>query len=148
MILSYNIILSNEKPNIWGAIVLELPGCIACGETENEVRELIVEAIDIHTDCEIDIKNKNFVNSGEISPALEKVIEYCHHLYKDSQFESQFESQFINSIQEQNLLYDITSLSYKLDIKPLLEMCCKIIANKIKGKTAEQIRNEFNLEEQ
>ena len=144
MSLIYNIILSNEKPNSWGAIVLELPGCIACGETENEVRELIVEAIDIHTDSKIDIKNKNFVNSGEISPALEKVIEYCHQKSTDSQFESQF----INSIQEQNLLYDITMFAHQLDIKPLLDICCKIIANKIKGKTAEQIRYEFNLEEQ
>jgi len=134
MSLTYNIVLSNEKPNSWGAIVLELPGCVACGETENEVRELIVEAIDIHTDSKIDIKNKNFVNSGEISPALEKVIEYCHHRSKDLEFVSQY----IDSIQEYNLLCDFTSLSYKLDIKPLLDICCKVIANK-KGKTVEEI---------
>ena len=32
----------------WGAHVPDLPGCIAVGETEDEVRELIREAIDQH----------------------------------------------------------------------------------------------------
>uniref|UniRef100_A0A0R3VWP3 Skp1 domain-containing protein n=1 Tax=Taenia asiatica TaxID=60517 RepID=A0A0R3VWP3_TAEAS len=33
-----------------------------------------------------------------------------------------------------------------LDIKGLLEACCKSVANMIKGKTVEEIRETFNVE--
>lgn len=142
MSLKYNIVLSNEIPNVWGAIVLELPGCIACGETEDKVRSLILEAIDIHVGEKIDTTNKIFINSGVISPALDKVIEYCYSSTKDLDFELRY----VDTIQDQHLLFELTMISHKLDIKPLLDICCKVIANKIKGKTAEQIRNEFGIE--
>jgi predicted RNase H-like HicB family nuclease len=32
----------------WGAYVPDLPGCVAVGESENEVRQLIQEAIEFH----------------------------------------------------------------------------------------------------
>ena len=32
-----------------------------------------------------------------------------------------------------------------LDIKKLLDLCCKNVANMIKGKTAEEIRKTFNI---
>ena len=32
----------------WGAYVPDLPGCVAVGETEAEVRQLIQEAIEFH----------------------------------------------------------------------------------------------------
>ncbi len=32
----------------WGAYVPDLPGCVAVGETEAEVKELIQEAIEFH----------------------------------------------------------------------------------------------------
>ena len=33
-----------------------------------------------------------------------------------------------------------------LDIKPLLDVGCKTVANMIKGKSPEQIRQTFNIE--
>lgn len=136
MSLKYNIVLNNERPNVWGAIVLELPGCVACGESEDEVSSLIIEAIDIHIGEKINIIDKNFINSGIISPALDKVIEYCHNTTKDLDFELRY----VDTIQDRHLLFELTMISHKLDIKPLLDICCKVIANKIKGKTVEQIR--------
>ena len=32
----------------WGAYVPDLPGCVAVGETEHEVKQLIQEAIEFH----------------------------------------------------------------------------------------------------
>lgn len=32
-----------------------------------------------------------------------------------------------------------------LDIKGLLDVCCKTVANMIKGKTPEEIRKTFNI---
>ncbi len=32
----------------WGAYVPDLPGCVAVGETEEEVKQLIHEAIELH----------------------------------------------------------------------------------------------------
>lgn len=141
MSLKYNIVLSNERPNIWGAIVLELPGCVACGETEDKVRSLILEAIDIHVGEKIDTTYKKFINSGEITPTLDKLVEYCHSSTKDLDFELRY----VDTIQDQHLLFELTMMSYKLNIQPLLDMCCRIIADKIKGKTSEQIRNEFGI---
>jgi S-phase kinase-associated protein 1 len=33
-----------------------------------------------------------------------------------------------------------------MDIKGLLEVACKVVANMLKGKTCEQIRQEFHIE--
>lgn len=44
-----SIVIAIEKgPTSYGAYVPDLPGCIAVGDTEEEVRELIAEAIDFH----------------------------------------------------------------------------------------------------
>lgn len=36
--------------NGYGAYVLDLPGCVAVGETEEEVRRLIREALELHVE--------------------------------------------------------------------------------------------------
>jgi predicted RNase H-like HicB family nuclease len=45
--LTYTVIIENAGPN-FGAYVLDLPGCVAVGETEEEVLRLIREAIEFH----------------------------------------------------------------------------------------------------
>ena len=42
------IVIFEEDENGCSAYVPDLPGCIAAGETVEEVRELIAEAIDFH----------------------------------------------------------------------------------------------------
>jgi hypothetical protein len=41
-------------------------------------------------------------------------------------------------------LYDIQAANY-LDIKGLLDVTCKTVANMIKGKSPEEIRKTFNI---
>ncbi len=45
----YTVILERGESS-WGAWVPDLPGCVAVGETREEVERLIREAIDEHLD--------------------------------------------------------------------------------------------------
>jgi len=45
--MRYMVVIERGK-NSWGAHVPDLPGCIAVGESRDEVVELIREAIDLH----------------------------------------------------------------------------------------------------
>jgi predicted RNase H-like HicB family nuclease len=47
--MRYAVIIE-KGPASYGAYVPDLPGCVAAGETEEEVRNLIHEAIDFHID--------------------------------------------------------------------------------------------------
>ena len=42
------LVIYEKGPASWGAYVPDLPGCVAAGETQEEVRELIEGAIDLH----------------------------------------------------------------------------------------------------
>jgi predicted RNase H-like HicB family nuclease len=45
--MQYTVIVEQGETS-WGAYVPDLPGCVAAGETREEVLELIREAIDFH----------------------------------------------------------------------------------------------------
>ena len=45
--MRYTIIIE-EGQNSFGAYVPDLPGCVAVGETRDEVRDLLKEAIEFH----------------------------------------------------------------------------------------------------
>ena len=47
MSMRYMVVIE-KGPTSYGAFVPDLPGCIAAGETEAEVLELIQEAIQLH----------------------------------------------------------------------------------------------------
>ena len=42
------MVVIEEGETSWGAYVPDLPGCVAVGETEAEVKQLIQEAIEFH----------------------------------------------------------------------------------------------------
>ncbi|CAN5787316.1 type II toxin-antitoxin system HicB family antitoxin [soil metagenome] len=45
--MKYMVVIEKGESS-YGAYVPDLPGCIAAGETESEVRELIQEAVSLH----------------------------------------------------------------------------------------------------
>jgi len=47
--LRYMVVIERGETS-WGAHVPDLPGCVAVGETRDEVRRLIREAIELHLD--------------------------------------------------------------------------------------------------
>ena len=42
------LVIIEKGPNSWGAYVPDLPGCVAAGESRDEVVRLIREAIQFH----------------------------------------------------------------------------------------------------
>ena len=48
-VMRYMFVIERGETN-WGAHVPDLPGCVAVGETREEVRRLIREAIEFHID--------------------------------------------------------------------------------------------------
>lgn len=53
--------------NSWGAHVLDLPGCVAVGESRAEVVELIKETVELHV--------ASLVENGEPVPSSSSEIE-------------------------------------------------------------------------
>ena len=95
---------------------------------------------------------RNQVNES----VLKKVIEWCEH-HKDDPPASaddsdsrkkttdieEWDQKFMQVDQE--MLFEIILASNYLDIKPLLDVGCKTVANMIKGKSPEEIRKTFNI---
>jgi S-phase kinase-associated protein 1 len=88
---------------------------------------------------------------------LKKVIEWCEH-HKDDPAAAndddsdsrkkttdieEWDQKFMQVDQE--MLFEIILASNYLDIKPLLDVGCKTVANMIKGKSPEEIRKTFNI---
>ncbi|KAG6109174.1 E3 ubiquitin ligase complex SCF subunit scon-3 [Claviceps humidiphila] len=88
---------------------------------------------------------------------LRKVIEWCEHHRNDPPTTQDDESdgrRRTTDIEEwdqkfmqvdQEMLFEIILASNYLDIKPLLDVGCKTVANMIKGKSPEEIRKTFNI---
>ena len=81
------------------------------------------------------------------APILQKVIEWCeHHRNEPTAAVSQsdeWDDEFVKV--DQGTLFEIILAANYLDIKPLLDLTCKTVANMIKGKTPEEIRRTFNI---
>eukprot|EP01023_Acetabularia_acetabulum_P010924 TRINITY_DN14988_c0_g1_i2.p3 TRINITY_DN14988_c0_g1~~TRINITY_DN14988_c0_g1_i2.p3 ORF type:complete len:197 (-),score=48.79 TRINITY_DN14988_c0_g1_i2:165-755(-) len=87
---------------------------------------------------------------------LNKVVEYCTY-HKDNPVAASADdnnSKRTDDIEpwdeefckvEQAVLFELILAANYLDIKPLLDLTCKTVANMIKGKTPEQIRQTFNI---
>ncbi|CZT05299.1 hypothetical protein WAI453_005096 [Rhynchosporium graminicola] len=88
---------------------------------------------------------------------LKKVIEWCEHHKADPATTTDDDSDSrkkTTDIEEwdqkfmqvdQEMLFEIILASNYLDIKPLLDVGCKTVANMIKGKSPEEIRKTFNI---
>ena len=83
------------------------------------------------------------VNSKILSKVIEFMIYYKTSEDNDEDKDKWFK-QYINIDDE--LLFNIILASNYLDIKPLLDITCKAVADEIKScKTPEEIRKRFNI---
>ncbi|GAD97922.1 sulfur metabolite repression control protein C [Paecilomyces variotii No. 5] len=112
------------------------------------------------------IKNmlEDLGDSGEAIPipnvnesVLKKVIEWCTHHKNDPPSTGdeddsrrkttdidEWDQKFMQVDQE--MLFEIILAANYLDIKALLDVGCKTVANMIKGKSPEEIRKTFNIQ--
>jgi len=89
---------------------------------------------------------------------LKKVIEWCTHHRADAPATAdddsdsrkkttdidEWDQKFMQVDQE--MLFEIILAANYLDIKALLDVGCKTVANMIKGKSPEEIRKTFNIQ--
>jgi len=86
---------------------------------------------------------------------LNKVVEYCnYHVENPVKADEKREDKRTDDIipwdknfcsVDQATLFELILAANYLDIKPLLDLTCKTVANMIKGKTPEEIRKTFNI---
>ena len=46
--MDYVVVIEKADDNSYSAYIPDLPGCVACGETQDEVRLSIQQAVDLH----------------------------------------------------------------------------------------------------
>jgi S-phase kinase-associated protein 1 len=131
---------------------------------KNMVGDLGEEA----TSAPIPIPNVSYYHLSAIPPialillqvneaVLKKVIEWCEHHRSDPPQANEDDSDSrkkTTDIDEwdqkfmqvdQEMLFEIILAANYLDIKALLDVGCKTVANMIKGKSPEEIRKTFNI---
>lgn len=86
---------------------------------------------------------------------LAKILEWCEHhkdiIFPDDDEEDAKKSAPVdewdkNFLQvDQEMLYEIMLAANYLNIRPLLDSGCKIVAEMIRGKSPEELRRTFNI---
>lgn len=92
------------------------------------------------------------------TPILEKVIAYCTHYQtveamqtietplNSNRIEEMVQPWYVDFIHvEKSVLFDLVAAANFMDIKPLLDLTCLAVAILIKGKSASELREMFNI---
>jgi len=105
------------------------------------------------------IKNSKIHFDNITGPVLSKIIQYCEHHsrfayfselqeWEDEKSENivPWDQNFVSNLSS-TMKFDLVSASHFLDIKPLLNLICKDIANSLKGKSPEELRKILDIKE-
>lgn len=129
---------------------------------DNEVfevdKKVAVQAELIKTMVEGDKSENDIPLPNVKSKILAKVIEYLKYHDKNPAKEierplksanmrevcSEWDAEFVEVDDE--TLFDLILAANYMDIKPLLDLTCAKVASYMKGKSAEEIRKRFNIE--
>merc|ERR1712020_538361 len=78
---------------------------------------------------------------------LKKIIAWCTTHYKNDESDlssSEWDLEYLKI--DDGALFELILAANYLDISQLLDLCCKQVTNMIKGKSAEEIRARFNIQ--
>ncbi|RDA89726.1 hypothetical protein CP533_6858 [Ophiocordyceps camponoti-saundersi (nom. inval.)] len=127
-------------------------------EVDRDVIERSVLIKNLLGDCETKSSKDNPVPIPNVNEAvLRKVLEWCEYHRndpppaQDEESDARKKSTDIDDWDQkfmqvdQEMLFEVILASNYLDIKPLLDVGCKTVANMIKGKSPEEIRKTFNI---
>ena len=121
-------------------------------EVEEEVARMSITINDMLTDMTEGVVENVSIPFAQIDTVtLKKVVEYCEHHVGSQPINyslknvplSEFDSTFCPVVHEE--LFKLTMAANYLNIKPLLDLCCKTLAGHVQGKTSEQIRVMWNI---
>ncbi|KAF8995307.1 Skp1 family, dimerization domain-containing protein [Cyathus striatus] len=124
-----------------------------------------VKNMGLITNMSSEIDDQSIPLPNITSAVLKKILEYCEHHHNDPVYHfdnsydefsaystrrrtsdiSEWDYNFFSAI-DTNMITEIVIAANYLDFPPLLDAGCKTIANMIKGKTPEEIRKIFNIE--
>ncbi|PIA45785.1 hypothetical protein AQUCO_01600196v1 [Aquilegia coerulea] len=98
----------------------------------------------------VDVDNDEIPLHNVTRCTLLKVIQYCYqHVYYPKFWEEKalkkWDAEFIGAADVSTTLYNLTMAANYLDIKCLLELCAKQVADMIKGITTDEIRKILNI---
>jgi S-phase kinase-associated protein 1 len=144
---------------------------MAAAQVQDQLTLTSSDGVDITVDRDIADRSlliKNMLSDlgdpGEPIPipnvnesVLKKVIEWCTHHRSDAPSTGEeddnrrkttdideWDQKFMQVDQE--MLFEIILAANFLDIKALLDVGCKTVANMIKGKSPDEIRKTFNIQ--
>lgn len=135
--------------------------CVSCDSEKCEIDEVSSKRSELLTQIFTDFKeNMEETQLSEINGMiLKKVFEYLIHYREEEPKElpkplpsenlaevaSEWDMQFVNSIPLDDV-FDLINAANFFSIRPLLELSCAKIAAEMYGKTAEEIRQKFDIE--
>ncbi|XP_039134085.1 SKP1-like protein 11 [Dioscorea cayenensis subsp. rotundata] len=97
------------------------------------------------------LKSPNVRENGITIPnvntnILAKVLNYCekHAETADKVELESWDAKFVDV--ESHILYDLIMAADTLGINSIMHLCCKKVAELIKGLTADEIRGNFNIQ--
>lgn len=118
--------------------------------------KLVEETIgDVDEDSDEDMIDVPLPNVS--TAVLEKVLEYCRHYQeeamtpiqtplKSSKLEELVQSWYADFVKvPRALLFDLVAAANFMDIKSLLDLTCLAVSILIKGKSAAELREMFNI---
>ena len=118
---------------------------------------LVHLAVDEDDEDDQDAEVKEIPLPNVAAPVLEKVIEFCNHYsteemtpiqtpLKSSKLEELVQPWYATYVKtDKNMLFDLVAAANFMDIKPLLDLTCLAVAILIKGKSADELREMFNI---
>lgn len=132
--------------------------CSAEGDKYPIKKSVAVQSELVKTMWEGDKDEKDIPLPNVKGPTLKKVVEFMEYHKENATKEiekplksanmhevvPEWDANFVETDQE--TLFELILAANYMDIKPLLDLTCAKVASMIKGKTPEEIRKRFNIQ--